>query len=67
MAVESQHIHTDIIEATEFPDLVSRYAVRGVPKTVLNDRLFFEGAVPEATLLAAVVDAAGKVAREEGT
>jgi len=67
MAVESQHIHTDIIEATEFPDLVSRYAVRGVPKTVLNDRLFFEGAAPEATLLAAVVDAAGKVAREEGT
>ena len=67
MAVESQHIHTDIIEATEFPDLVGRYSVRGVPKTVLNDRLFFEGAVPEATLLAAVVDAAGKVAREEGT
>ena len=67
MAVESRHVHTDIIEATEFPDLVGRYAVGGVPKTVLNDRLFFEGAVPEATLLAAVVDAAGKVAREEGT
>jgi hypothetical protein len=67
MAVESPHIQTDIIEATEFPDLVSRYAVRGVPKTVLNDRLFFEGAVPEANLLAAIVDAAGKVAREEGT
>jgi len=67
MAVESPHIQTDIIEATEFPDLVSRYAVRGVPKTVLNDRLFFEGAVPEANLLAAIVDAAGKVAQEEGT
>ena len=67
MAVESPHIQTDIIEATEFPDLVSRYAVRGVPQTVLNDRLFFEGAVPEANLLAAIVDAAGKVAREEGT
>ena len=65
MAVESQHIHADIIEATEFPDLVSRYAVRGVPKTVLNDHLFFEGSAPEATLLAAVVNAAGKVAREE--
>ena len=62
MAVESRHIRADIIEATEFPDLVSRYAVRGVPKTVLNDQLFFEGAAPEATLLAAVVDAAGKVA-----
>ena len=67
MAVESPHIQTDIIEATEFPDLVSRYAVSGVPKTVLNDRLFFEGAVPEANLLAAIVDAAGKVAQEEGT
>ena len=66
MAVESRRIRADIIEATEFPDLVGRYAVRGVPKTVLNDRLFFEGAAPEATLLAAVVDAAGKVAREEG-
>jgi predicted DsbA family dithiol-disulfide isomerase len=58
MAIESPRVRADIIEATEFPDLVTRYAVRGVPKTILNDRLFIEGAVPEPDLLAAVNRAA---------
>ena len=53
--------------ATEFPDLVARYAVRGVPKTILNDRLFIEGAVPEPDLVAAVSQAAGPAAPEART
>jgi predicted DsbA family dithiol-disulfide isomerase len=67
MAVESSLVRADIIEATEFPDLVARYAVRGVPKTVLNDGSFIEGAVPEPDLLAAIVDAAGGRGREAAT
>ncbi len=59
MAIESPQVRADIVEATEFPDLVARYAVRGVPKTVLNDRLAIDGAVPETDLLDAVLRAVG--------
>jgi hypothetical protein len=48
MAVESEHITADVIEATEFPDLARRYGVRGVPKIVINDSIEFVGALPEA-------------------
>ncbi len=64
MAIESPRIRADIVEATEFPDLVARYAVRGVPKTILNDRLFVEGAVPEPDLVAAVGQAGGQAPSE---
>lgn len=47
MAVESTHVTADVIEAMEFPDLARRYAVRGVPKIVINDRVEFVGAQPE--------------------
>ncbi|TMI81015.1 MAG: hypothetical protein E6H03_07505 [Bacillati bacterium ANGP1] len=67
LAIESARIRTDIIEATEFPDLVARYAVRGVPKTILNDRLFIDGAVPEPDLVAAVSQAAGQAVPEART
>lgn len=64
MAIESPRVRTDIIEATEFPELATRYAVRGVPKTILNDRLSIEGAVPEPDLLAAVNRASAAAAPE---
>jgi len=38
-----------------------------VPKTILNDRLFIEGAVPERDLVAAVSQAAGQAAPEART
>jgi predicted DsbA family dithiol-disulfide isomerase len=38
--------------------------VRGVPKTILNDRLFIDGAVPEPELVAAVSQAAWPAAPE---
>jgi hypothetical protein len=59
-------VRADIIEAAEFPDLVERYAVRGVPKTILNDRLFIDGAVPESDLIAAVGRAGSDGAGAEG-
>lgn len=54
MAVESEHVTADVIEATEFPDLASRYAVRGVPKIVINDQVEFVGALPEQQYLSYV-------------
>ena len=51
MAVESPKVTADVIEASEFPELIQRYGVRGVPKTVINGTVGVEGAVPEAALL----------------
>lgn len=59
MAVESEHVTADVIEATEFPDLARRYGVRGVPKIVINDTVEFVGAVPESQFLAHVKTTVG--------
>lgn len=55
-AMENELIHADMVEATEFPDLSAEYEVYAVPKTVINDRTFIEGASPEDQLLQAIVD-----------
>ena len=57
MALESPHVTADVIEASEFPELIQRYGVRGVPKTVINGTVGVEGAVPEAALLSRVNEA----------
>lgn len=57
MAMESDKISADSVEATEFPHIANRYGVRGVPKTILTDEITFEGAVPEPALLEAVLTA----------
>jgi predicted DsbA family dithiol-disulfide isomerase len=57
MALESARITADVIEASEFPELIQRYGVRGVPKTVINGTVGVEGALPEAALLRRVRDA----------
>jgi predicted DsbA family dithiol-disulfide isomerase len=59
MAVESEQVTGDVIEATEFPDLARRYAVRGVPKIVINDSVEFVGALPEPQYLSYVRQAVG--------
>lgn len=59
MAVESEYVTADVIEATEFPDLARRYGVRGVPKIVINDSVEFVGALPEAQFLIHVKTAMG--------
>ena len=40
-----------MVEVIEFPQLGVKYNVSGVPKTVINDNLQIEGAVPEAMLI----------------
>ena len=57
LAVASEWIRADCVEATEFPELAQRYMVSAVPKTVVNDRVSFEGAVPEAAFVEAVLRA----------
>jgi predicted DsbA family dithiol-disulfide isomerase len=45
------------VDATEFPELSQRYGVRAVPRTVVNDRIVFDGAYPEAQFMDQVLRA----------
>jgi predicted DsbA family dithiol-disulfide isomerase len=47
LAVESDMISADVIDATEFPDLAQKYGVIGVPKVVMNEKVDFVGAFNE--------------------
>ena len=47
MAFASPHITAVAVEATEFPDLVRRYQVTGVPRTVVNEEVEILGALPQ--------------------
>lgn len=51
MAVSSAMVRADMIEATEFPHLSMKYQVMGVPRTVINENVHIEGAVPEGVVL----------------
>ena len=55
MAIVSDWVTADAVDATEFPELAERYRVHGVPRTVVNDTVHIEGAVPEAMLMAELI------------
>jgi predicted DsbA family dithiol-disulfide isomerase len=65
MAVASSRVRAECIEATEFPEMSQRYRVMAVPKIVINERVEFEGALPEPQFLAAVLQAAGGQAAKD--
>lgn len=58
LAAASPHITASVIEATGFPDLVQRYRISGVPKTVIDDRIEILGAQPEDTFVKEALGAA---------
>lgn len=51
LALASPQVRADMVEAMEFPELADRYQVYGVPRTVVNETIAIEGAVPEAQLV----------------
>lgn len=55
--MESEHVTADCIEATEFPDLVTRYRVQAVPRTVINQKHALEGSLPEEHFLDTILSA----------
>ena len=57
LAMENEHITADVVEVSEFIDMAQRYRVQGVPKTVVNDRVEFLGAVPEPRFIQEVLKA----------
>jgi predicted DsbA family dithiol-disulfide isomerase len=57
MAVASSRVRAECIDANEFPEMSQQYRVSAVPKIVINDRVEFEGALPERDFLSAVLQA----------
>ncbi len=51
------HIRGQMIETTEFPHLANKYAVYGVPKTVINENVQFEGTMPDQAVVEHVLAA----------
>jgi hypothetical protein len=58
LALESDLVRADGIEATEFPDLAGQHRVFAVPKTVVNEASYIEGALPEEFFLDEILKAA---------
>ncbi len=57
--VNPQRVRAEVIEASEFPELARRYQVMAVPRIVINDKIVFEGAVPEDTFMTMIERALG--------
>lgn len=57
LAMGSQRVTSSAIEAGEFPELAGRFGVQGVPRTVINDTFFVEGAMPESQMIEAIAKA----------
>ena len=51
MAIASPMVRSDMVEASEFPQLAAKYDVMGVPRTVINETVHIEGAAPEPMVL----------------
>lgn len=59
MAMESELVSADMIEASEYPELADRYQVYGVPLTVVNDKYRIEGGMPEPYFVAQILSSLG--------
>jgi hypothetical protein len=57
MAMASDLVRAEVIDAEEFPELSRRYNVSGVPKTLLNYQMEFVGAAPEGFVLDKILTA----------
>jgi len=57
LAFISDKINADVIDATEFIPLSQKYNVSGVPKVVINEKITFEGTLPEEAFLEEVMAA----------
>jgi hypothetical protein len=58
MALESELVQAEMVEATEFPELADRYGVSGVPHTSINfgaGELI--GAAPEEMMIEQIKEA----------
>ena len=65
MAIENPNVRADMVEVSEFPDLIERYQVQGVPLTVANESIRFEGGAPEPYFIPAILEKLGVISLED--
>ena len=56
-AFENENISADMVEVTEFPQIAVKYKVQGVPRSVVDEETYVEGAVSESVLLEKIIEA----------
>jgi predicted DsbA family dithiol-disulfide isomerase len=59
MAMESELITADMVEASEYPELSELYQVYGVPLTVANEKVRVEGGMPEQVFISQILQGIG--------
>jgi thiol-disulfide isomerase/thioredoxin len=59
LALESRLVNTSIIVASSFPDLMKRYAIKTLPKTIFGENLHMDGHVMESEFLEMIFQAEG--------
>ncbi|MDA8095324.1 MAG: FAD-dependent oxidoreductase [Betaproteobacteria bacterium] len=64
LALANAQVRADMVDAAEFPELVTRYDVHGVPLTVVNGRRAFEGALAADQAVLEILKAADREAYE---
>ncbi len=64
LAFVNPQIRADMIDSAEFPQLVQRYRVSGVPRTIIDGRPAFEGALPPHEAILEILKVASPAAWE---
>ena len=59
LAFESKLIYTDIIIASDFPELIKKHNIKTLPKTIFGENLHMDGHVTESEFLEMIFKAEG--------
>jgi hypothetical protein len=59
LALESEHINTDIIMAGDFPELIKKYNITTLPKTIFGENMHVDGNLLESDFLEMIFQAEG--------
>lgn len=59
MAIESEWVTADMVEASEFAELSDTYQVYAVPLTVANGTVRIEGGMPEPMFIPRILQGIG--------
>jgi len=59
-AIASDFIRGDMVEISEFPQLLQKYGIQGVPHTIINEEFSVVGALPEMDFVKEIMRAIGK-------
>ncbi len=59
LAMENTLVSTDIIIASDYPELIKKYSIKTLPKTVFGENLHLDGHVAESEFLEMIFQAEG--------